>query len=361
MVEEAAGDFLWEEFRPVTAQFSFGSHTTRDLAVIQSISAKESAGPFTTEGSSVHEQPDTTRPPALARFAVEEPALTAEKSSVTTVPERGARTASRENQNVSAFLNDLIPSLPRLEQKQNEKGLSSDSFACPPDTAAQLVAELKRLLVTVSPIASLLIPPRGGKQASPVASDTKMSVSENHALTLSTLNQLLRNSRRTSIHVLPHSWKSWRRHRTTRFLLVTALATWSRAAAVVVRRIRQPIYPARQPLVQGDRARFAESWRKVQARFVDGPGGAVTEADQLLRDVMSARGYPVSDFEQRAADISVDHPLVLENYRAAHQIALRQTQGQASTEDLRQAMIHYRTLFDELVGEPEVAHAKAAS
>jgi hypothetical protein len=111
----------------------------------------------------------------------------------------------------------------------------------------------------------------------------------------------------------------------------------------------------------GDRARFQESWRRVQGRFVDGPGGAVTEADQLLGDVMSTRGYPVSDFEQRAADISVDHPLVLENYRTAHAIAVRQTQGQANTEDLRQAMIHYRTLFDELVGEPELASAKAAA
>jgi hypothetical protein len=116
-----------------------------------------------------------------------------------------------------------------------------------------------------------------------------------------------------------------------------------------------------RPLAPGDRARFMESWRRVQARFVDGPGGAVTEADQLLRDVMSTRGYPVSDFEQRAADISVDHPLVLENYRTAHEIAVRQTQGQANTEDLRQAMIHYRTLFEELVGEPELARAKAAS
>ena len=116
-----------------------------------------------------------------------------------------------------------------------------------------------------------------------------------------------------------------------------------------------------QPLGAGDRARFVESWRKVQARFVDGPGGAVMEADQLLGDVMSTRGYPVSDFEQRSADISVDHPLVLENYRSAHKIAVRQTSGQASTEDLRQAMIHYRTLFDELVGEPEMARAKAAS
>lgn len=116
-----------------------------------------------------------------------------------------------------------------------------------------------------------------------------------------------------------------------------------------------------RPLAPGDRTRFIESWARVQARFVDGPGGAVTEADQLLGDVMSTRGYPVSDFEQRAADLSVDHPLVLENYRAAHETALRQSQGQASTEDLRQAMIHYRTLFEELVGEPEAARAKAAS
>ena len=108
-----------------------------------------------------------------------------------------------------------------------------------------------------------------------------------------------------------------------------------------------------RPLAAGDHARFVESWRRVQARFVDSPGGAVTEADQLLGDVMSTRGYPVSDFEQRAADISVDHPLVMENYRTAHEIALRQTRGQASTEELRQAMIHYRTLFEELVGEPQ--------
>src|SRR5580704_6288781 len=110
-----------------------------------------------------------------------------------------------------------------------------------------------------------------------------------------------------------------------------------------------------RPLTPGDRARFVESWRRVQARFVDGPAGALTEADQLLGDVMSARGYPVSDFEQRVADISVDHPLVLKNYRAAHQTALRQSRGEARTEDLRQAMIHYRTLFEELVNEPEAA------
>jgi hypothetical protein len=112
-----------------------------------------------------------------------------------------------------------------------------------------------------------------------------------------------------------------------------------------------------RPLAAADRTRFVESWTRVQARFVDSPGGAVTEADQLLGDVMATRGYPMSDFEQRAADISVDHPLVLDNYRAAHQTALRQTRGQASTEDLRGAMIHYRTLFDEMVQEPEPARS----
>ena len=116
-----------------------------------------------------------------------------------------------------------------------------------------------------------------------------------------------------------------------------------------------------QALAPGDRARFAESWRSVQGRFVDSPGGAVTDADQLLRDVMSTRGYPVTDFEQRAADVSVDHPLVINNYRKAHEIAVRQGLGHASTEDLRQAMIHFRTLFEDLTGEPEMAHARAAS
>jgi hypothetical protein len=114
-------------------------------------------------------------------------------------------------------------------------------------------------------------------------------------------------------------------------------------------------------LAPNERARYIESWSKVQARFVDSPGGAVTEADQLLGDVMGTRGYPVSDFEQRAADISVGYPLVLENYRLAHGVAVRQTGGKASTEELRQAMIHYRTLFDELVGTPELARAQAAS
>ncbi len=115
------------------------------------------------------------------------------------------------------------------------------------------------------------------------------------------------------------------------------------------------------PLPLEDRERYVEAWRQVQADFVDEPKAAVERADDLLGEVMGARGYPVSDFEQRSADLSVDHPAVVQNYRAAHDIALRHGRGEASTEDLRQAMIHYRMLFDDLVNEPEQAPARAAS
>ncbi len=101
-----------------------------------------------------------------------------------------------------------------------------------------------------------------------------------------------------------------------------------------------------------ERERFEKLWKSVQSRFVDSPKGAVTEADDLVSSVMRTRGYPVSDFDQRAADISVDHPRVVENYRSAHEIALRLGKDQASTEDLRTAMIHYRSLFEELVQAP---------
>lgn len=114
-------------------------------------------------------------------------------------------------------------------------------------------------------------------------------------------------------------------------------------------------------LSAADRARFEEAWTRVQAHFVDGPAGAVTEADQLLGDVMATRGYPVGDFETRAADISVDYPEVTQNYRAAHDIAVRHLRGQATTEDLRRAMIHYRALFVDLVGEPKEAVRNVAT
>jgi Ni/Co efflux regulator RcnB len=103
------------------------------------------------------------------------------------------------------------------------------------------------------------------------------------------------------------------------------------------------------PLSRELKTEFAESWRKEQARFVDDPKGSVSRADALVLQVMKARGYPMSEFDQRAADISVDHPQVVEHYRAAHEIALRAERGQTNTEDLRNALIHYRALFEDLL------------
>lgn len=106
-----------------------------------------------------------------------------------------------------------------------------------------------------------------------------------------------------------------------------------------------------RPLEPAARQGFIERWTEVQAKFVDEPPRAVAYADDLLAEVMRARGYPVRDFEQRAGDISVDHPKVVDHYRSGHDIAQRHERGDAGTEDLRQAMIHYRALFDELVQE----------
>jgi hypothetical protein len=113
-----------------------------------------------------------------------------------------------------------------------------------------------------------------------------------------------------------------------------------------------------RPLDPRDRDRYRVRWQDVQAEFVDDPAGAVTNADRLIQEVMHARGYPVDDFDQRSADLSVDHPHVVENYRAAHGIAVAHERGKAGTEDLRIAVKHYRALFDELV---ESRDAEAAT
>lgn len=111
-------------------------------------------------------------------------------------------------------------------------------------------------------------------------------------------------------------------------------------------------------LTAEDASKFSHEWSVLQTRFVDNPRGVVVEADRLVRDLMVKRGYPMVDFERRAADISVDYPTVVETYRAARAIAERDQQGQASTEELRQAVVYYRTLFDELL---EVRHPRQTS
>lgn len=109
------------------------------------------------------------------------------------------------------------------------------------------------------------------------------------------------------------------------------------------------------PLSPADAAHFSQAWRSLQARFVDNPHVALAEADQLVCDLMQRRGYPMGDFERSAADVSVDHPRVVEHYRAGHAIAMRDRDAQCDTEALRQALVHYRALFSELleVQQPE--------
>jgi hypothetical protein len=110
-----------------------------------------------------------------------------------------------------------------------------------------------------------------------------------------------------------------------------------------------------RPLAPEARDRYSDSWQQVQSHFVDEPGVAVTEADRLVSAVMRDRGYPMDDFGQQSADISVDLPHVVDNYRAAHAISMANDHGKASTEDLRQAFVHYRSLFDELLVVPDEA------
>jgi len=157
-------------------------------------------------------------------------------------------------------------------------------------------------------------------------------------------------------------WYVWQRQRSealrTRYgpeyeRTVTQVGDKRRAESELVKRQERVAQLDISPLSAEQRNGYMQQWRAVQARFVDDPKGAVTDADRLVEDVMKTRGYPISDFDQRAADLSVHHPRVVDNYRAARDIAHRHRRGEATTEDLRQAMVHYRGLFEDLLEDRE--------
>ncbi|MCU1292434.1 MAG: putative secreted protein [Bryobacterales bacterium] len=133
-----------------------------------------------------------------------------------------------------------------------------------------------------------------------------------------------------------------------------------RAESVLAAREKRVSHFELRSLPPTERDGYAQQWAFVQKKFVDDPKGAVNEADRLVTEVMNARGYPMSEFNQRADDISVNYPDAVGNYRAAHDIVVRHGRGQASTEDLRKAMVHFRSLFDELLGKKGVAHKEVA-
>ncbi len=130
---------------------------------------------------------------------------------------------------------------------------------------------------------------------------------------------------------------------------VNALGNRSKAEAELEARQKRVSRLDIVPLTVAEASRFQQAWVSAQARFVDDPKAAVIQADHLVYEVMAKRGYPMGDFEARAADISVDHPGVVSNYRAARAIALADERGQADTELLRRAVVHYRALFEELL------------
>jgi len=130
---------------------------------------------------------------------------------------------------------------------------------------------------------------------------------------------------------------------------VHAAGAPAKAEAMLEERARRVDRLKIRPLAREQADSFSREWRQVQGQFVDDPDGAVAAADRLVAQVMAARGYPLDDFETRAADLSVDHPRVVENYRIARAVAIRRDRGEAGTEELRQAVVNYRTLFEDLL------------
>ena len=154
-------------------------------------------------------------------------------------------------------------------------------------------------------------------------------------------------------------WMAWTSYQTRRLrqrfgpeydATVKRLGSKAKAEAELRRREKRVASFEIVPLAPADAARFSQAWTRLQGSFVDDPKGVLIEADRLVRELLLKRGYPVADFDLRAADISVGHPVVVNNYRAAQRIVSLDQRGEASTEDLRKAVVHFRALFDELLG-----------
>jgi general secretion pathway protein A len=244
MVEEAARDFLLEEFRPVTTCLGFENHPHNNVSVFQSGSTSDSIHTPTTEEASFPQRLHTTSAGAQKAVALHKPSSAAERSSGTTVTEGAKMSSSEKNQSVAIPLDDLIPTSPKSESKQNERMLSLDSIASPPDSAARLVADMKRLLATVSPTAPVRVrPPRDGNQPLSAEGGNHVAASKNGVSTLNSVNHLPGHSPRTSIYARLLSRKPRNPHWTTRLVPASSLAESGRLLSAVLGTIKQAIYP----------------------------------------------------------------------------------------------------------------------
>ena len=246
MVEEAARDFLMDEFRAVTTRPSASRNVDSKLKVMQSVFAKDLVRTFTREETGSHEARGAKWPAASAAFADEKPMLTAENIPVKTVSECEVNAASGTSLNVSLSLDDLSPALPGMAPGQDERTLALDSISSQSDSATELIATMKRMLTAASSIPPPhVMPTKGRGEPSSAAKSNRVFAPEICALTLDAMNRLPGKSRHTQLRAFFHSLEWWRALRETVFLRPIPRTAWSRVFAPVIRWIREPFYPAR--------------------------------------------------------------------------------------------------------------------
>jgi len=246
MVEEAARDLLMDEFRPFTTDPCVSDHSPSRLKAMQSVFAKELARPSASQESPPQEAPYSEWAPVPAAFGVEEPASTAENSLLATIHEREEIASSGKQLNGFHPSEGLQPALPQLKRPHGEQELSLDSIACHQDSAAELVATMKRMLTMAPPTpAPHVMPARGESKPLPPAKSNRVFTTENRALTLETINRIPHNRRlgwiRSRLAPLEKLGSSLRA-----FLLpAVSPAAWSHISATIVRWSCQPFYPAK--------------------------------------------------------------------------------------------------------------------
>jgi len=261
IVEEAAHEFVLDEDRQFETRRNSGAVVSSNSAVMHSIVVNGMARPFATEEANCPEPSHAISPAELgARVAIEGPALTGRNNSVTTVRQRDAISPSIEGSIAPIFLNNLIPVSFGPEVKPKESAPCLDSIACVSGSVPLLITDWKCGQVTSVVIPPLPLMGSGTEgESSSTAKSSPITLAENRTLALHTINQLSRSPRRTPIHALLFSWKSWSPHWMNGFLATISLAKWSRVSFAALRRIRQSTF-LHQALLRRWKLEFILDW-----------------------------------------------------------------------------------------------------